>query len=43
MEGWQGRRSMVILVVAFATVVFTYLGMNLLPTSSDSMHTYQSN
>lgn len=37
---WNGRRAMILLVVAFGAVVFTYLGMNLLPTSSSSLHTY---
>ncbi|MBI2191676.1 MAG: cytochrome c biogenesis protein CcsA [Planctomycetes bacterium] len=40
-RGWRGRRAMVLLVAAFAAVVFTYLGMSLLPTSSDSLHVYQ--
>lgn len=39
-DGWQGRRGMVLLAVAFGAVVFTYLGMNLLP-KSDSLHVYQ--
>lgn len=43
MEGWQGRRSMVVLSLAFGAVVFTYLGMNLLPQAKDSLHTYSSN
>lgn len=38
---WNGRRSMVILIVAFAAVVFTYLGMNLLPSAQSSLHVYQ--
>lgn len=38
---WNGRRAMIILVVAFAAVVFTYLGMNLLPSAKASMHVYQ--
>ncbi|MCB9898569.1 MAG: cytochrome c biogenesis protein CcsA [Planctomycetes bacterium] len=41
MEGWAGRRSMVVLVGAFCAVVFTYLGMNMLPTAEQSMHVYQ--
>jgi cytochrome c-type biogenesis protein CcsB len=41
MDGWGGRRAMLLLVVAFAAVVFTYLGMNMLPTANDSMHVYQ--
>ncbi|HTL51047.1 MAG TPA: cytochrome c biogenesis protein CcsA [Planctomycetota bacterium] len=38
---WNGRRAMTILVVAFAAVVFTYLGMSLLPTAQASLHVYQ--
>ena len=41
MDGWRGQRAMWILVFAFAAVVFTYLGMNLLPTSTGSLHVYQ--
>ncbi|HPQ67999.1 MAG TPA: cytochrome c biogenesis protein CcsA [bacterium] len=29
-QGWQGRRSMIIAVIGFVSVVFTYLGVNLL-------------
>lgn len=41
MDGWQGRRAMVLLVVAFGAVVFTYLGVHLLPTGKESLHVYQ--
>jgi ABC-type transport system involved in cytochrome c biogenesis permease subunit len=41
MEGWQGKRAMVLLIASFAAVVFTYLGMNLLPTADGSLHVYQ--
>jgi cytochrome c-type biogenesis protein CcsB len=41
MDGWQGRRAMALLVLAFGAVVFTYLGIHLLPTSKDSLHVYQ--
>jgi len=40
-KGWKGRPAMWILVVAFGAIVFTYLGMNLLPSSQDSLHVYQ--
>lgn len=40
-KGWQGRRAMALLVISFAAVVFTYLGMHLLPTAEGSMHVYQ--
>ncbi|MGH7144556.1 MAG: cytochrome c biogenesis protein CcsA [Planctomycetota bacterium] len=38
---WSGRRAMAILVIAFGAVVFTYLGMNLLPSTQGSLHVYQ--
>jgi ABC-type transport system involved in cytochrome c biogenesis permease subunit len=41
-DGWQGRRGMIVLALAFGAVVFTYLGMNLLPQSGDSLHVYQN-
>lgn len=41
MRGWDGRRSMAVCVASFAAVVFTYLGMSLLPTAKDSVHVYQ--
>lgn len=41
MKEWRERRAMWALVAAFAAVVFTYLGMSLLPTASGSLHTYQ--
>jgi len=40
-RGWTGRRAMAVCVVSFAAVVFTYLGMSLLPAASDSLHVYQ--
>lgn len=40
-RGWQGRRAMALLAISFVAVVFTYLGMSLLPTAQDSMHVYQ--
>ena len=40
-RGWQGRPAMVILVLSFAAVVFTYLGMSLLPSAGGSLHVYQ--
>ncbi len=39
--GWQGRRAMWILVASFGAVVFTYLGVNLLPAADKSLHVYQ--
>ncbi len=40
-SGWKGRRIAVVVVVGFAAVMFTYLGMQLLPTAGQSMHVYQ--
>ena len=39
--GWRGQRLAVLVVVGFAAVMFTYLGMNLLPTAEQSAHVYQ--
>jgi len=38
---WRGRRFAVLLIVGFGAVMFTYLGMNLLPTADQSLHVYQ--
>ncbi len=38
-QGWTGRRSMLIAVIGFASVVFTYLGVNLL---LPGLHAYAS-
>jgi ABC-type transport system involved in cytochrome c biogenesis permease subunit len=40
-NGWRERKAMWVLVIAFAAVIFTYLGINLLPTASGSLHAYQ--
>ncbi|MBI2930371.1 MAG: cytochrome c biogenesis protein CcsA [Planctomycetes bacterium] len=40
-KGWRGRPGMVVCVLAFVAVMFTYLGMNLLPSASGSLHVYQ--
>jgi ABC-type transport system involved in cytochrome c biogenesis permease subunit len=41
LHGWSGRRAQLVLVAAFAAVMFTYLGMGVLPTAESSMHVYQ--
>lgn len=41
MGEWRGRRAMWVLVAAFGAVLFTYLGMSLLPTAGGSLHVYQ--
>lgn len=38
---WRGERALWVLVFAFGAVVFTYLGMNLLPSAQGSLHVYQ--
>ncbi|HUU02138.1 MAG TPA: c-type cytochrome biogenesis protein CcsB [Myxococcota bacterium] len=39
--GWRGRRLAVLVLVGFSAVMFTYLGMHLLPTAEQSAHVYQ--
>ncbi len=41
LPGWQETRAMWVLAVSFGAVVFTYLGMNLLPAAGESLHVYQ--
>lgn len=40
-RSWQGRPAMILLALSFLAVVFTYLGMNLLPGAGGSLHVYQ--
>ena len=37
-RGWRGRRMAVMAMVGFGCMLFTYLGVNLLP----SLHSYMS-
>ena len=39
--GWRGKRLAVLVVLGFVAVMFTYLGMHLLPTADQSAHVYQ--
>jgi ABC-type transport system involved in cytochrome c biogenesis permease subunit len=39
--GWKEKHSAWILIGGFAAVIFTYLGMNMLPTADQSAHVYQ--
>jgi cytochrome c-type biogenesis protein CcsB len=39
--GWRGRRLAIVVLVGVAAVVFTYLGVNYLPTTESSLHAYQ--
>jgi cytochrome c-type biogenesis protein CcsB len=38
---WRGRRLAFLVVIGFGAVLFTYLGMQLLPTADQSAHVYQ--
>jgi cytochrome c-type biogenesis protein CcsB len=39
--GWRSRRLAIVVVVGMAAVLFTYIGVNFLPTTSGSLHAYQ--
>ncbi len=39
-KGWRGRKAVVFSIVGFLAVIFTYLGMHLLPTAEMSEHVY---
>jgi ABC-type transport system involved in cytochrome c biogenesis permease subunit len=39
--GWRGRKLATLVLIGFAAVMFTYLGMALLPTADQSAHVYQ--
>jgi cytochrome c-type biogenesis protein CcsB len=39
--GWSRKASAWLLILGFAAVMFTYLGMNALPTAEQSEHVYQ--
>ena len=38
--GWRGEKGAWLLIFGFAVVMFTYLGMQLLPTAEESAHVY---
>ena len=38
---WSSKHSAILILAGFAAVMFTYLGMNLLPTAGQSEHVYQ--
>jgi ABC-type transport system involved in cytochrome c biogenesis permease subunit len=40
-RGWKGRKAAILMIIGFGTVVFTYLGMSLLPSADSSLHVYQ--
>jgi cytochrome c-type biogenesis protein CcsB len=39
-RGWRGEKGAWLLIAGFAIVMFTYLGMHLLPTAEESAHVY---
>jgi cytochrome c-type biogenesis protein CcsB len=39
-KGWRGNRAAWLSIVGFAVVMFTYLGMGMLPTAEESAHVY---
>ena len=39
-RGWRGEKGAWLLIFGFAVVMFTYLGMHLLPTAEESAHVY---
>jgi cytochrome c-type biogenesis protein CcsB len=39
--GWRGRRLALVVLAGLAAVLFTYLGVNVLPTTESSLHAYQ--
>jgi cytochrome c-type biogenesis protein CcsB len=39
-QGWRGRKAAWFAILGFAAVMFTYLGMQMLPTAGDSAHVY---
>ncbi|MCP4603019.1 MAG: c-type cytochrome biogenesis protein CcsB [Proteobacteria bacterium] len=41
LSGWRGRRLASLVLIGFGAVLFTYLGMHLLPTAEQSAHVYQ--
>lgn len=38
---WRGNRAAWLTIIGFAVVMFTYLGMSMLPTAAESAHVYQ--
>jgi ABC-type transport system involved in cytochrome c biogenesis permease subunit len=41
LSGWRGRKLAALVLIGFTAVMFTYLGMHLLPTAEQSAHVYQ--
>jgi cytochrome c-type biogenesis protein CcsB len=39
-KGWRGDKAAWLVIAGFAVVMFTYLGMSMLPTAQESAHVY---
>ena len=39
-KGWRGEKGAWLAIAGFAVVMFTYLGMEMLPTAQQSAHVY---
>jgi cytochrome c-type biogenesis protein CcsB len=39
-RGWRGDKAAWLAIIGFAVVMFTYLGMGILPTAEESAHVY---
>ena len=39
-RGWRGDKAAWVAIIGFAVVMFTYLGMGMLPTAEESAHVY---
>ena len=39
-RGWRGEKAAWLAIIGFAVVMFTYLGMGILPTAEESAHVY---
>lgn len=39
-KGWRGERAAWLVILGFAVVLFTYLGMGFLPSAEESVHVY---
>jgi cytochrome c-type biogenesis protein CcsB len=42
-KGWRGDAAAWVAIVGFAVVIFTYVGIGMLPTSEESAHVYSDN
>lgn len=40
-KGWRGKRAAYFAIAGFVAVIITYLGVNVLPSAQESLHTYQ--